>query len=154
MSEFHDDYPQYELMTHHSEEEGKIKRKKLWNVFWIMFGVTILELVIAAYANKIGFLEPGRTSGTSLKFVMIALTLVNAVFTLFSFMHLGQQKKAFKYSIVAPYLIFIFYLIFIVITESIYSEAHKSKTDDLFVKQKAELNAAAASGHNESEVKP
>ena len=30
MSEFHDDYPQYELMAHHSDEAGVAKRKKLW----------------------------------------------------------------------------------------------------------------------------
>jgi len=28
MSEFHDDFPSYETLAHHSEEEGKTKRKK------------------------------------------------------------------------------------------------------------------------------
>ena len=31
MSEFHDDYPQYEFMAHHSEEAGVGIRRKLWN---------------------------------------------------------------------------------------------------------------------------
>ena len=30
--EFNDGAPQYELMAHHSEEEGAVKRKKLWRV--------------------------------------------------------------------------------------------------------------------------
>ena len=32
MSEFHDDYPSYETLAHHSEEEGKPIRKNLWRV--------------------------------------------------------------------------------------------------------------------------
>lgn len=144
MSEFNDDYPQYELMAQYSEEEGKIKRRKLWNIFWVMLGITILELIIVMLADQIGLLEPGRTSGIVLKFIIIALTIGNAFFTLFSFMHLRSQTKSFKYSIILPYLLFIGYLIFVIISESIYSEGHKSKTNHLLVKQKTELNSAAA----------
>ena len=71
MSEFHDDYPQYELMAHHSEEEGKIKRRKLWNVFWIMLSVTIVELIIGFQASAWGLLNEDITSGLSLKFIFI-----------------------------------------------------------------------------------
>jgi len=38
MSEFHDDYPQYELMAHHSEEEGKKKRNKVLKFVWKILG--------------------------------------------------------------------------------------------------------------------
>jgi len=30
--EFHDNYPQYEVMANHGEEEGKKNRRTLWNV--------------------------------------------------------------------------------------------------------------------------
>ncbi len=58
MSEFHDDYPQYEFMAHHSEEEGKVMRRKLWNVFWIMLAVTIAELIIGSFAKDWHLLDP------------------------------------------------------------------------------------------------
>jgi len=148
MSEFHDDYPQYELMAHHSEEEGKIKRKKLWNVFWIMLAVTILELIIGSYASELGLLQSDRTSTVILKVIFIGLTIGKAFFIVFSFMHLGHEKKALKYSILAPYMIFILYLIYIIIAEAVYCGVNKEKMDDLIVKQKIELNAAAAAGHN------
>ena len=144
MSEFNDDYPQYELMAQYGEEEGKIKRRKLWNIFWIMLGITILELIIVLFADQIGLLEPARTSGVLLKVIIIVLTIGNAFFTLFSFMHLRSQRKSFKYSIILPYLIFIGYLIFVVISESIYSEGHKSKSNHLLLKQKTEMNSAAS----------
>lgn len=153
MSEFHDDYPQYELMAHHSEEEGKTKRRTLWNVFWIMLIVTILELVIGTYANSLGLLAPDRTSSFLLKVIFVGLTIGKAFFIVFSFMHLGHEKKVLKYSILAPYIIFILYLIFICISESIYAGIYKQKMDVLIVKQKIELNEAAASGHHGAEEK-
>lgn len=150
MSEFHDDYPQYELMAHHSEEEGKVKRRKLWNVFWIMLAITIVELIIGSYASNLGLLSDDRTSGELLKVIFIGLTIAKAFYIVFSFMHLGHEKKMMKYSILAPYLIFILYLIYIIIAEAIYCGIHKEKMDDLIVKQKIELNEAAAAGHHDN----
>lgn len=151
MSEFHDDYPQYEFMAHHSEEEGKIKRRKLWNVFWIMLGITIVELMIGFKAHSMGLLNPDRTSTVTLKFIFIGLTLVKAFFIVFKFMHLGDEKKWMKYTIIGPYTVFIVYLIFIIIGEANYSKDHKAKMDDLIVKQKIELNERANSGKAETE---
>ncbi|MDQ3049166.1 MAG: cytochrome C oxidase subunit IV family protein [Bacteroidota bacterium] len=147
MSEFHDDYPQYEFMAHHSEEEGKKKRKKLWLVFWIMLAVTIVELIIGFQAAAWGLLNEDRTSSGTLKFIFIGLTVLKAFYIVFSFMHLGHEKKAFKYSVLAPYLVFILYLVYIIVGEANYSLIHKEKMDDLIVKQKLELNEAAKSGH-------
>jgi cytochrome c oxidase subunit IV len=147
MSEFHDDYPQYELMAHHSEEEGKIKRRKLWNVFWIMLGVTIVELIIGSYASKMGLLDEERRSTLILKIIFIGLTIAKAFYIVYRFMHLGDEKKALKYSIIAPYTLFILYLVYIIVGEANYSLVHKEKMDELIVKQKIELNEAAKSGH-------
>jgi cytochrome c oxidase subunit IV len=149
MSEFHDDYPQYELMAHHSEEEGKKKRRKLWNVFWIMLIVTIVELIIGSYASKMGLLNEDRTSSVTLKVIFIGLTILKAFFIVFSFMHLGDEKKAMKYSIIAPYTIFILYLVYISIAEANYCLVHKEKMDELIVTQKNDLNEAAKNGHHE-----
>ena len=151
MSEFHDNYPQYELMAHHSEEEGKLMRRKLWNVFWIMLGVTIVELIIGSFAMKMGLLDGERHSSFLLKVIFIGLTIAKAFFIIFSFMHLGGEKKSLRYSIIGPYMIFILYLVFIAVTEANYSRVHKQKMDDLIVIQKENLNKAALSGKHEEE---
>ncbi|MGQ0829240.1 MAG: cytochrome C oxidase subunit IV family protein [Bacteroidota bacterium] len=148
MSEFHDDYPQYEYMAHHSEEDGKKKRRKLWNVFWIMLVVTIVELIIGFQAAKWGLLNDDRTSSITLKFIFIGLTILKAFYIVMSFMHLGDEKKSFKYTILAPYTLFILYLVYIIVGEANYSLVHKEKMDELIVKQKIELNEAAKSGHH------
>jgi cytochrome c oxidase subunit 4 len=146
MSEFHDDYPQYEFMAHHSEEEGKIKRRKLWNVFWIMLGVTIVELIIGFQAESLGLLQDDRTSTFALKVIFIGLTLLKAFYIVYKFMHLGDERKFFKYSVIVPYSVFIVYLVYIIVGEANYSLIHKDKMDKLIIDQKEELNRAAKSG--------
>ena len=149
MSEFHDDYPQYEFMAHHSEEAGKAKRKKLWKVFWIMLAVTILELVIGSYASKLGLLNDDRTSSITLKFIFIGLTLLKAGFIVLSFMHLGDEKKAMKWTILGPYSVFILYLVWLLVQEANYSKGNKHPMDNIIVQQKIELNEAAKHGHHQ-----
>ncbi len=149
MSEFHDDYPQYEFMAHHSEEAGVAKRRKLWNVFWIMLAVTIVELIIGSYALKWGLLDGERHSSTTLKIIFIGLTIAKAYYIVMSFMHLGEERRLLKWSVLAPYIVFILYLVFISVTEANYCRDHKQKMDELIVIQKKDLNEKALSGDHE-----
>jgi cytochrome c oxidase subunit IV len=126
--DFHDDYPEYEKMSNHSEEEGKPIRKKLWMVFWIMLGVTILELIIGTYASSLGLLDSERRSSTILKIIFVGLTIVKAGYIVMIFMHLGHEVKFMKWSILAPYIVFICYLIFIVIVEGSYVGIPSNRT--------------------------
>ncbi|MBA3707095.1 MAG: cytochrome C oxidase subunit IV family protein [Bacteroidetes bacterium] len=148
MSEFHDDYPQYEFLAHHSEEEGKLKRRKLWNVFWIMLVVTIVELIIGSFAMKWGLLDAERRSTVTLKFIFIGLTILKAFYIVFRFMHLGDEKKAMRYAILTPYTMFILYLMYIIVGEANYSLTHKAKMDELIVNQKIRLNEEAKHPHH------
>jgi cytochrome c oxidase subunit IV len=143
--EFNDNYPSYETMAHHSEAEGKKKRRSLWNVFWIMLIVTIVELVIGFYAPSMAW------SGTfGLKFVFITLTLLKAGFIVWSFMHLGHETKFMKYTVLLPYSIFILYAVFIVLTEGTYTGKADNRTyiDNTFEKQQVEMKTAHGSDHN------
>jgi cytochrome c oxidase subunit IV len=54
------------------------------------------------------------------KLTFIILTLLKAGYIILSFMHLGDEKKAMKYVILAPYIVFVIYLIFIALTEGAY----------------------------------
>ena len=153
MSEFHDDYPQYELMAHHSEEAGKVMRRKLWNVFWIMLAITIFELIVGSYSKELHLIHDlDRTSTSTLKILFIGLTLGKAYFIIYKFMHLEHEKKGVKYAIIAPYTVFILYLVYVLVAEANYSKVHKTKMDHLIEQQKIDLNAAAASGHSHHEA--
>ncbi|MDI1355527.1 MAG: cytochrome C oxidase subunit IV family protein [bacterium] len=139
MSEFHDNYPQYEVMSNHGEDEGKKARSVLWKVFWVMLAITIFELVM-------GFLAPSKGwSGTLwLKVLFISLTIAKAAAIVLWFMHLGHEVKFFKYAILVPYMVFMFYTIFIVLTEGTYSgtAGHFTKLDPIFNAQQEALKHA------------
>lgn len=136
MSDFHDDYPQYEVMANHGEEEGKKNRRTLWNVFWVMLFITIFELIV-------GFMAPGRGwSGTWwLKTLFISLTIAKAAAIVLWFMHLKGEVKFFKWAILAPYTVFMLYTIFIVLTEGVYagSSGRFTPVDPILVKQQEDL---------------
>jgi cytochrome c oxidase subunit 4 len=119
--DFHDDYPSYETMYNHDEDYGKKARRKLWNVFWIMLIITIVELLIGTYAASMGLLTETRGSTLTLKSIFVILTIVKAGYIVMSFMHLGHEVKFMKYLILMPYIVFLFYLIFIVLTEGTYA---------------------------------
>jgi len=141
MSDFHDNYPHYEVMSNHDEEHGKKARRTLWNVFWIMLAITVFELIV-------GFMAPSKGwSGTWwLKTLFISLTVVKAAAIVLWFMHLGHELKVFKYTILMPYIVFMFYLIFIVLTEGTYSggQGKLTRVDPIFVEQQEALK----SGHH------
>ena len=109
------DYPNYEEMAIHDEAHGKKIRKKLWMVFWVMLAVTIIELIIGAFFSE-------QLSEINKEYTFIFFTVVKAFFIVWVFMHLGDEKKALKYVIIAPYTLFIFYLAFMSITEGAYSK--------------------------------
>ncbi|MBC7412186.1 MAG: cytochrome C oxidase subunit IV family protein [Bacteroidia bacterium] len=108
-------------MAHHSEEEGKLKRKELWKVFFILSAITIVELIIGFY--------PSSFSSMALKIIFIGGTLLKAGFIVLSFMHLGEEVKTLRYIIIAPYVFFIIYLSFIALNEGLYSDGHKATMD-------------------------
>ena len=107
------DFPNYEKMAIHDEAHGKILRKKLWMVFWIMLIVTLIELALGAFASSLEEINK--------EYLFIFFTIAKAFFIVFVFMHLGDEKKALKYVIIAPYTLFIFYLAFMAITEGAYT---------------------------------
>lgn len=136
MSDFHDNYPEYEKMSNHDEAYGKKARRTLWNVFWVMLIITIFELIIGSMAPSHGW------SGTLwLKTLFIGLTLVKAAAIVLWFMHLGHEVKFFKYIILTPYIVFMFYTIFIILTEGTYSggEGRFAKVDPIFIEQQEAL---------------
>lgn len=104
----------YALNAHHSEEEGVKIRKKI--VF-----VTVLLTVITAVEVAMGIIFKRAETFTweTIKWSFILLTLVKAGYIVMIFMHLGDEKKNLRYTILTPYFVFIVYLIYISLTEAL-----------------------------------
>ncbi|MEW6468269.1 MAG: cytochrome C oxidase subunit IV family protein [Bacteroidota bacterium] len=145
--EFHDNYPQYEIMAHHSEEEGKKKRKKLWNVFWIMLVITLIELVVGIYAENWGLLTELRMSTVTLKLLFIGFTILKAYYIVYAFMHLGDENRLSKWVIIGPYMAFVLYLVYMTsVEEGTYSSKRKVLIDPIIQMQATELRTGGGHG--------
>ena len=104
----------YALNAHHSEEEGVKIRKK------IVFVTVLLTLITAVeVAMGIFFKRSETFTWETIKWSFIFLTLVKAGYIVMIFMHLGDERKNLRNTILVPYLVFIIYLISIALTEAL-----------------------------------
>lgn len=102
-----------EAHAHHEEEHGEtMTRKKIWNVFFILLGITCVEFFIALYLVPKEILHAGVANP-----VYIVLTLAKAFYIVAYFMHLKFEKVALVYSIIVP-ILFIIGLILVLTNES------------------------------------
>src|SRR5688572_32913847 len=97
MSEFHDPFPNYEVLAQHDEAHGKKARKKLWRVFWLLLIVTLVEVGVGLYAAD------HAMSPLFLKVFFIGFTIVKAFYIVYVFMHLGDEERWTKWMIIAPF---------------------------------------------------
>jgi cytochrome c oxidase subunit IV len=107
-----DDIIEYSLDAHHSEEQGKKIRRKIWVVTAILTIVTIIEVALGSVIKQ------SSDYWTIIKLLFIGLTILKAAYIVLTFMHLGDERKSLKYIILVPYAIFIVYLIFISLYEA------------------------------------
>ena len=100
----------HEHLEHAEEHEGMTK-KKIWQVFLYLLGITALEFFIALYLLPKGIIGHGPGN-----FAYIILTLVKAFYIVAYFMHLKHEVKVLIWSIVLP-MAFIVWLITAMIVE-------------------------------------
>ncbi|MBK6525414.1 MAG: cytochrome C oxidase subunit IV family protein [Crocinitomicaceae bacterium] len=112
-----DDIVEYSLDAHHSEEEGKLIRKKIWKVTAILSIITTVEVLVGVFFPKADVTD---MIWTLIKWGYIILTVVKAAYIVLVFMHLGDERKNLRYMILVPYILFILYLVFILVTEASY----------------------------------
>ncbi len=91
----------YSLAANHDEAHGKEMRKMIWKVTAILSIVTIIEVGLGIAVKH------GDSVWTLVKFIFLALTLLKAGYIVMEFMHLGQEKKNFRWMLFGPYFIFL-----------------------------------------------
>ncbi|MBK9147462.1 MAG: cytochrome C oxidase subunit IV family protein [Flavobacteriales bacterium] len=111
-----DDIIEYSLDAHHSEEEGKRIRRRIWMVTLLLAVVTTVEVTLGAYWKSWFDLGAWNT----IKWTYVVLTLVKAAYIVMTFMHLGDERRNIRSIILLPYALFILYLLFIAVWESQY----------------------------------
>ena len=110
----------YSLSANHDEAHGVEIRKKIWKVTGILSLITVVEVLIGAFIKQYDSTGGDNSLWPYVKIGFLVLTIVKAAYIVLVFMHLGDERKSFKWVILAPYILFILYLIFICLTESSY----------------------------------
>ncbi len=88
----------------------------IWKVFGILSVITLFEVVLGIY--KPDALHLSKVLGTSpLNWIFLILTLVKGYYIAWFFMHLNDEKKWLRRSIVWTLVFFISYLSFFLLTE-------------------------------------
>lgn len=107
-----DDVYEYSLDNHHSEEEGKLVRKKIYTVTIILSLITALEVAMGMYVKH------GETSLWHIvKILFIALTVVKAAYIVMVFMHMKDETHSFRNLILIPYYIFMLDILVLLLNE-------------------------------------
>ena len=94
----------------------------IWRVFWILLVVTAFEVLL-------GILKVNESLPESLVYdkflglallthVFIILTIIKAGYIVMVFMHLGDERKGLKWTILLPAFVLVPYLLFILIVEA------------------------------------
>jgi cytochrome c oxidase subunit 4 len=89
--------------AHH---EPEFSTKPIWRTFWILLGITLVELTLATIHLKTGFPPKYVLNGT-----YMILTLAKAFYIIAEFMHLRHEIKNLIMSIAVPALLFVWFLI-------------------------------------------
>ena len=110
---------EYSLSANHDDEHGKALRKKIWKVTIILTAITIVEVITGGSIKQFYDGVPNE-SWWMIKWGFILLTVVKAGYIVLSFMHLGDERKNFRYMVLGPYILFIAYLIFNLLAEASY----------------------------------
>ncbi len=93
-------------------EHDTMNKKRIWNVFWILLGITAVEFIIALVLVPKHILPINLANP-----IYIVLTLAKAFFIVAYFMHLKFEKIGLAYTILIP-IIFIIGLILVLTNES------------------------------------
>ncbi len=104
--------------AHAHDEHATMSKKRIWQVFFYLLGITVLEFFIALVLIPHGYIRQGVGNA-----VYIVLTLLKAFYIVAYFMHLKFEKFAFISGIVIS-LVFIIYFIVLMLTEGAYLHTH------------------------------
>jgi cytochrome c oxidase subunit 4 len=103
---------------HAHDEHAGLSKSKIWQVFFILLGITVVEFIIALV-----ILPKGLVPHTAGNIAYILLTLLKAYYIVAYFMHLKFEKTGLQLSLGLAF-IFIAYFIVLMLIEGGYLHIH------------------------------
>lgn len=90
----------------HDNAHAHFDTKPIWRTFWVLLGITLVELTLATIHMKTEFPPKYVLNG-----IYLILTLAKAFYIIAEFMHLRHELKNLIMSIGVPALLFIWFLL-------------------------------------------
>ncbi len=94
-------------------EQSRAVRKKIIFVTLLLSAITIFEVAIGIFFSQS---HVSASTWTLIKWMYIVLTLIKAGYIVLVFMHLGDERKNLRTTILLP-MVLVVYLIFIALYE-------------------------------------
>jgi cytochrome c oxidase subunit 4 len=92
---------------------------RIWLVFGILSAVTIVEVFLGIIKPE--SLHMNNFLGMNLlNWIFIILTIFKAYYIVWAFMHMEGEKSSLRWSVVAPVIFLVLYLLFILLIEADY----------------------------------
>ncbi len=107
MSELHTEHAHGE---HAHDDHGGLGKKKIWQVFFILLALTVVEFIIALWA-----IPAGHMSQHIGNYVYIILTLFKAYYIIAYFMHLKYEKVGLILSVSIVFLFIVYFIVLMLI---------------------------------------
>lgn len=100
----------------HSHESNT---KRIWYVFGLLSVITVVEVILGIIKPESLYMS-NLFQMNLLNWIFIILTVVKAYYIMWAFMHLEGEKSSFRWSIVAPMVFLIAYLVCLLLIEGEY----------------------------------
>lgn len=132
--------------TTHDNAHATFDTKPIWRTFWILLGITLVELTLATIHLKTGFPSKYVLNG-----IYLILTAAKAFYIIAEFMHLRHELKNLIMTIAVPALLFIWFIIAFLTDGNSYRNLRNSY--DSFHKEQS-VKPVSNPEHGEGAVKP
>ena len=93
--------------------------KRIWNVFFLLSAVTIVEVILGIFKPEVLHLNSFLKMNL-LNWIFIILTIYKAYYIVWAFMHIEGETSSLRNAIVAFLVFLILYLMFILLLEGDY----------------------------------
>src|ERR1700755_2394279 len=94
------------IETAHHHEEPHFDTKPIWRTFWVLLGITLVELVLATIHLQTSFPPKLVING-----IYLILTCAKAFYIIAEFMHLRHEIKNLIMTIAVPALLFVWFIV-------------------------------------------
>ena len=90
----------------HDTGHATFDTKPIWRTFWILLGITLVEITLATIHMKTGFPSKYVLNG-----IYLILTCAKAFYIIAEFMHLRHEIKNMIMTIAVPAMLFIWFIV-------------------------------------------